>query len=219
MAFFRKINVFLFLNITIPLGHMQNVRLRLEILSQTLVPSKSTIWCLDKHFSETWSIDEKRHSVRPSVLSNDSLEDIRTRLLQSPRKSLRKLSQQTGMSYGSIQRATQRLKLNPYRVQVCHELKEIDKEKRMRYCRWFRQFVRNCVDILENVFFSDRAWFRLSGYVNSQNSRFWSSDNPHLFHEVPLHSQQFGCCAISCKRSVGPIFFSETVTAEKYQES
>jgi tellurite resistance protein TehA-like permease len=23
----------------------------------------------------------------------------------------------------------------------------------MRYCRWFRQFVRNGVDILENVFF------------------------------------------------------------------
>jgi hypothetical protein len=34
--FFRKINVFLFLNITFPLGHMQNVRIRLEILSQTL---------------------------------------------------------------------------------------------------------------------------------------------------------------------------------------
>jgi hypothetical protein len=34
--FFRKINVFLFLNITFPLGHMQNVRMCLEILSQTL---------------------------------------------------------------------------------------------------------------------------------------------------------------------------------------
>jgi hypothetical protein len=55
--------------------------------------------------------------------------------------------------------------------------------------------------------------------VNSQNSRFWSSENAHLFHEVPLHSQKIGCwCAISGKRIVGPIFFSETVTAEKYQE-
>jgi hypothetical protein len=31
--FFRKINVFLFLNITFPLGHVQNVRMRLEIQS------------------------------------------------------------------------------------------------------------------------------------------------------------------------------------------
>jgi hypothetical protein len=97
------------------------------------------------------------------------------------------------MSYGSVQRATKRLKLHPYLVQVCHELKEIDKEKRMRYCRWFRQFVRNGVDILDNEFLSDATWFHLSGCVNSQNSRFWSSENPHLFHEVPLHSQQIGC--------------------------
>jgi hypothetical protein len=40
-----------------------------------------------------------------------------------------------------------------------------------------------------------------------------------LFHEVPIHSQKIGCwCAISRKRIVGYIFFSETVTAEKYRE-
>jgi hypothetical protein len=68
-------------------------------------------------------------------------------------------------------------------------------------------------------FFSDEAWFHLSGYVNSQNSRFRSSENPTLFPEVPLYSQKIGCwCAISHKRIVGPLFFSETVTAEKYQD-
>jgi hypothetical protein len=40
-----------------------------------------------------------------------------------------------------------------------------------------------------------------------------------LFHEVPQHFQKIGCwCAIYRKRIVGYIFFSETVTAEKYQE-
>jgi transposase len=117
----------------------------------------STIQRLVERFPETGSIGEKRRSGLPSILSNDSLEDIWVRLLQSRRKSLRKLSQQTGMTYGSVQRATKRLKLYPYRVQVCHELKETDTEKRMSYCRWFRQFVRNGVDILENVFFSDEA--------------------------------------------------------------
>jgi hypothetical protein len=106
------------------------------------VLKKSTIQRLIECFHDTGSIGEKRRSGRPSVLSNDSLEDIRAHLLQSPRKSLRKLSQQTGMAYGSVQRATKRLKLHPYRVQVCHVLKESDEEKRMRYCRWFRQFLR-----------------------------------------------------------------------------
>jgi hypothetical protein len=33
----------------------------------------------------------------------------------------------------------------------------------------------------------DEAWFHLSGYINSQNSRIWSAENPHALHENPLH--------------------------------
>jgi hypothetical protein len=82
----------------------------------SLVPNKSTIQRLVERFRETASIGEKHRYGRPSVLSKDSLEDIRARWLQSPRKSLRKLSQQTAMTYGSVQRDTKRLKLHSYRV-------------------------------------------------------------------------------------------------------
>jgi hypothetical protein len=61
-----------------------------------VVPNKSTIQRLVERFRETGSTGEKSRSGRPSVLSNDRLEDIRARLLQSPRKSFRKLSQETG---------------------------------------------------------------------------------------------------------------------------
>jgi transposase len=90
----------------------------------SVVPNKSTIQRLVERFRETRSTGEKRRSGRPSVVSNDSLEDIRERLLQSPRKSLRKLSQQTGMTYGSVQRATKRLKLHPYRALLPHGLRD-----------------------------------------------------------------------------------------------
>jgi transposase len=78
MVFFRKINVFLFLNITFPLGHIQNV-----------FGNSFPIQRLVERFRETGSIGEKRRSGRPSVLSNDTLEDIRARLLQALRKSLK----------------------------------------------------------------------------------------------------------------------------------
>jgi transposase len=77
----------------------------------SLVLDKSTVQCLVERFRETGSIGEKCHSGHPSVLSNDSLEVIRARLLQSPRKSLRKPSQQIGMTYGFIQSAIKSLKL------------------------------------------------------------------------------------------------------------
>jgi hypothetical protein len=91
--FFRKINVFLFFNVTFLLGHIQNAFR--NYFPDSVVPNKSTVQRLVERFRETGSIGEKRRFGRPSVLSNDSLEDIRARLLQSPRKSLRKLSQQT----------------------------------------------------------------------------------------------------------------------------
>jgi hypothetical protein len=52
----------------------------------SVVPNKSTIQRLVERFCETRSIGEKHCSGHPSVLSNDSLEDIRARLPQSPTK-------------------------------------------------------------------------------------------------------------------------------------
>jgi hypothetical protein len=58
------------------------------------------------------------------------------------------------------------------------------------------------------TFFTDEAWFHLSGYINAQNNRYWSSINPRQTFEVPLHDQNIGVwCAITLSRIVGPIFF------------
>jgi hypothetical protein len=40
--------------------------------------------------------------------------------------------------------------------------------------------------------FSDEAWFHLQGYINTQNNRYWSSENPHLTHDAPLHPVKAG---------------------------
>ncbi|RWS10786.1 uncharacterized protein B4U80_09266, partial [Leptotrombidium deliense] len=67
------------------------------------------------------------------------------------------------------------------------------------------------------IFFTDEAWFHLSGYVNSQNCRFWSADKPRKVVESPLHPQKVGVwCAISHRRIIGPIFFEKTVNTEVY---
>jgi hypothetical protein len=35
--------------------------------------------------------------------------------------------------------------------------------------------------------FPDEAWFHLYGHVSLQNNPYWSSVNPHLIYELPLH--------------------------------
>jgi hypothetical protein len=105
------------------------------------VPDKSTVSRLVNRFRDTGSVQDRNRSGRPSVLSDDSLDDIHQTLLHSPRKSLRKLSLQSGLSYGSVYKATKILKLHPYRVNIMHEFKEPDKEKRLQYSRWFTHFI------------------------------------------------------------------------------
>jgi hypothetical protein len=66
------------------------------------VSNKSTISRLVNRFRDTGSVQDRNRSGRLSVLSVDSLDDIRQTLLRSPRKPLIKLSLQSGLSYGTI---------------------------------------------------------------------------------------------------------------------
>jgi hypothetical protein len=65
------------------------------------------------------------------------------------------------------------------------------------------------------VFFTDEAWFHLSGYGNSQNYRTWRTENPQNYTETALNPQKIGVwCAISGRHIIGPLFFETTVNAE-----
>ena len=78
-------------------------------------------------------------------------------MTNSSTRSLCRLSQQVGISYGTAHGAVRKnMCLYPYCIFCQHELKDTDFESED--------------DVLEKTFFSDEAWFHLSGYVSSQNS-------------------------------------------------
>ena len=59
--------------------------------------------------------------------------------------------------------------------------------------------------------FTDES-FHVSGYVNSQKMKMWTTENPHFFTETPSHSQKIAVwAAVSHRRIIGPIFFQGTV--------
>lgn len=108
--------------------------------------------------------------------------------------------------------------MHPYKVSVVQQLQPTDHEKRRRFCQWFNGNLANNDDVLDLTFFSDEAWFHLSGYVNSQNYRTWATENPHNFVETSLHPIKIGVwVAMSRRRIIGPIFFHETINADRYQ--
>jgi transposase len=67
---------------------------------ETKVPHRNSVRQLIQKFKETSSVCDATRSGRPSILKEKKVLDISDRMLQSPKKSIRKLSQQVGVSYG-----------------------------------------------------------------------------------------------------------------------
>jgi hypothetical protein len=85
----------------------------------------------------------------------------------------------------------------------------------IRFCGWSLQSVFESEIDLQLTLFSDEARFHLQGYINVQNNRYRSSQNPHPTHEVPLHPVKVGVWRALCARIVGPVFFNETINCDK----
>ncbi|KAI4455511.1 transposable element tc3 transposase-like protein [Holotrichia oblita] len=86
---------------------------------------------------------------RPTVLTEQIVDDIRQRIEATPKKSIRKLAAQSGSSFTTARKAlVKNLHMHPYRVTVTQQLLPIDIPRRIRYCQWFNENLHND-DILD----------------------------------------------------------------------
>jgi hypothetical protein len=98
-----------------------------------------------------------------------------------------------------------------------HTLQPHDPDSKVHFCSWFLQSVIEDEIDPQLTFFSDEARFHLQGYINTQNNRYWSWQNPHLTREVPLCSAKVSVwCALSARRIVVPLIFNETINCARY---
>jgi hypothetical protein len=111
--------------------------------------------------------------------------------------------------------ATQLLTLIPYKTTLIHAFQLRDPGSRVHFCSCFLQsFVEGEIDI-NLAFFSAEAWFHMQGYINMQNNRYWSSQNPHLTCKVRLHPVKVGVwCAVNARKIVAPVFFNEIIAKD-----
>ena len=189
----------------------------LEKYPEIKAPAKCSVQNCVKKWRETGSVENVKKQ-RPKVIRTPKVvSDIQQRISRSPQKSTQRLSQQVDLSRTTCQRVLKSLSMRAYRITCVQELKLPDKDKRLQYCRWLLSMVEE--ERLNPLlyFISDEAWFHLSGYMNSQNTRYWSSENPHVIHETPLHDLKIGVwCAVSGTKIVGAIIFASTVNTDVY---
>ena len=75
------------------------------------------------------------------------------------------------------------------------------------------------------IVFSDDTHLWLNVYVNKQNCRFWSEDQPEVLQKLPMHSEKVRVwCGLWAGGIIGPYFFKAaanrnvTVNGEHYPE-
>lgn len=120
------------------------------------LPDRNCVYALLSKFKNTGSVLNKQRWDRgqPKVITDSVLMDIGNRLQAYPKKSLRRLWQETQTSLTTCYRAVHQLKCHPYKVQAVQELKIQDTEARVEYCRWFEEFIlENSQNILDYTFF------------------------------------------------------------------
>jgi len=184
------------------------------------LPSRPMITKLFRKWRTTGSVGDAKRIRRSSVLTQEKLELISQTMQNTPTTSLRRLAARTNTSLSSSYRAVKKLKLFPYKIMVVQELKPVHHVARVAFCEWMLQSVNDGEVDPFSVLYTDEAWFHLSGYVNSQNSRYWSATNPHQLHETPLHDLKVGVwCALSANRIIGPIFFNWTINSQRYVDT
>ena len=75
--------------------------------------------------------DNVDDDVDDYVLTEETLDEIGERLEHTPQKSLKRLSEETGVFVSSVQRATNLLNLKPYKIPAVHKLHQPDPNMRL----------------------------------------------------------------------------------------
>ena len=192
-------------------------------------PTRVTILRLLDKFRETGSVQNKNkgHSGRPrSARTDPNIDNVREHLARSPRKSTRRLSQETDLSRTSIMRIMhQDLHMFPYKIQIVQAQTATNKAERLAFCQSISRRIEDHPNIMDLIFFSDEAHFHLSGHVNKQNLRFWAQAQPHEHVLRPLSVEKVTVwCAIGRNGIIGPYWSEDdngrpvTVNTERYVE-
>ncbi len=181
-------------------------------------PSRKTISNIVQRFQETGSVEDLERTGRPLTgTSLENLESVKQTVTQSPKKSIRRGSAETGISRSSYHRSLQKLDLKAFRPQFVVELSDDDFDRRMEFCERMLALVHKDPSLLLKILWTDEADFKLNGHINRHNSSYWAEENPH--EQIPIkHSPQgvMVWCGIWSEGLIGPFFFDENVNGQSY---
>ncbi|CAH1988625.1 unnamed protein product [Acanthoscelides obtectus] len=201
-------------------------RALLPIYRQFGRPTEGAIRKLVTKFRTQFTLlDIKPPTRRRRVRTEESIAAVSASVSDDREMSIRPRSQQLGLCYSTTWKILrQHLGVKPYKIQLVQELKPHDLPQRFQFGEWALAKLEEDPHFYRKIVFSDEAHFWLNGYVNKQNCRIWSKDQPEALQELPMHPEKITVwCGLWAGGIIGPYFFKDdngrnvTVNGERYR--
>ena len=124
-----------------------------ELSARDSRPSRDAI--LSAHETAlTIGLASAPHSGRNrSARCEENVQRVVTAVMETPKTSQRRLSQQLNLSKSTIQRILKERKFHPYRLRVLHALNEEDYENRLDFAEEIIQMIDQDPECLKCFFF------------------------------------------------------------------
>ena len=189
-------------------------------------PSEQSIRKIVTKFRTKFTLlDIKPPTRLRTVRSEENIAAVSASVTEDREMSIRRRSQQLGLCYSTTWKILRKdLGVKPFKIQLVQELKPADLPQRRIFGEWALGKLAEDPLFYRKIVFSDEAHFWLNGYVNKQNCRIWSEDQPEALQQLPMHPEKATVwCGLWAGGIIGPYFFKDdanrsvTVNGERYR--
>jgi len=189
-------------------------------------PSEQLIRITMERFRTTFTLlDSTHHPRRRTVRTKETIAAVERSTKEDQNESIRHRAQELDLCPATLWKILRKdLGLRAYKIQLVQELKPLDHGARRTFGEWAEEQIAADQNFHKKILFTDEAHFWLHGYVNKQNCRIWSEENPEAIVMTPLHPEKLTVwCALWSGGIIGPYLFKNdagqnvTVNGERYR--
>uniref|UniRef100_A0A1L8EI80 Putative transposable element n=3 Tax=Haematobia irritans TaxID=7368 RepID=A0A1L8EI80_HAEIR len=177
-------------------------------------PSEQTINAIVTKFRTHFTLLDIKPTTRMrTVRTEENIASVSESVAEDREMSIRRRSQQLGLCYSTSWKILrENLGVKQYKIQLVQELKPNDLPQRRIFSEWALEKLAENPLFYRQILFSDEAHFWLNGYVNKQNCRIWSEEQPEAVQELPMHPEKCTVwCGLYAGGIIGPYFFKDAV--------
>ena len=151
--------------------------------------------------------------------SNENIAAVDAIVTETPQKSIRSISNDSGIGHESVRRILKKdLDYKPYKIPVVQMLKEEDFGARLEACTVMINKLENDPEMKKHILMTDECIFTLDNTLSPSHSRYWSPTKPRAVQQRPMQPSRLHVwCGLTAEHVFGPYYFDGSVTADTYQ--